>query len=133
MVRKAVNVPDGTKAGPYSHAVESNGLLFLSGQTPIDPATGKLLPAGVEGQTAQCLQNLFSVLSAAQLTTDDVISVNVYLIDMNDFAAMNAVYAQHFSEPYPARTTIGCVSLPLGARIEIAMIARLPARGNAPT
>jgi len=133
MARKVVNAPGGAKVGPYSHAVESNGMLFLSGQTPIDPATAKLVEAGIERQTSQCLQNLFSVLSSAHLTPDDVISVNVYLVDMNDFAAMNAVYAQHFTDPYPARTTIGCASLPLGARVEIALIARLPSRGNTPT
>jgi 2-iminobutanoate/2-iminopropanoate deaminase len=133
MVRKPVTAPGGAKVGPYSHAIESNGLLFLSGQTPIDPATGKLVEAGIERQTAQCLENLFSVLSAAQLTADDVISVNVYLIDMNDFASMNAVYARHFTDPYPARTTIGCASLPLGARVEMSMIARRPSRGTTPT
>ena len=133
MVRKSVTAPAGAKVGPYSHAIESNGLLFLSGQTPIDPATGKLVEAGIERQTSQCLENLFSVLAAAQLTAEDVVSVNVYLIDMNDFASMNAAYARHFTEPYPARTTIGCASLPLGARVEIAMIARQLPRGITPT
>jgi len=134
MPRKIVNARGAAAIGPYSHAVESNGMLFLSGQTPIDPVTGKLVEADIEGQTAQCLENLFNVLSGAQLTSEDEISVNVYLIDMGDFARMNAVYSKHFDAPYPARTTIGCASLPLGARVEIGMIAKLPtARGNTPT
>jgi 2-iminobutanoate/2-iminopropanoate deaminase len=124
MSRQAVNAPGAAAVGPYSHAVRANGLVFLSGQTPIDPATGKLADGDVARQTRQCFANLFHVLAAAGLTPDDVVNVQVYLTDMNDFAAMNAVYAEQFAKPYPARTTIGCASLPLNARIEIGMIAR---------
>lgn len=124
MPRHSYAAPNAVAVGPYSHAVAAGDLLYLSGQTPIDPSTGKLAQGGVGEQTAQCFANLFSVLSAAGLTPDQVIKVNVYLMDMNDFAAMNAVYALQFSQPYPARTTIGVASLPLGARIEIEMIAR---------
>ena len=134
MSRKAISSTLAAAIGPYSHAVESNGLLFLSGQTPVDPASGKLVEGDVGPQTEQCLRNLFNVLSAAQLSEEDVISVNVYLTDMNDFAQMNAIYARHFTAPFPARTTIGCASLPLAAKVEIGLIARLPtARGTTPT
>lgn len=121
--RNAINAAGAAAVGPYSHAVEANGFLYLSGQTPLDPATGQLVPGDVGAQTAQCLKNLFAVLDSAGLTPDDVIKVHVYLTNMDDFQAMNAVYAKQFSEPYPARTTIGVVSLPLNATIEIAMIA----------
>jgi 2-iminobutanoate/2-iminopropanoate deaminase len=123
MPRQAIHAPGAAAIGPYSHAVRANGFVHLSGQTPIDPATGKLADGDVARQTRQCFANLFSVLQAAGLGPDDVVNVQVYLTDMNDFAAMNAVYAEQFAKPYPARTTIGCASLPLGARIEIGMIA----------
>jgi 2-iminobutanoate/2-iminopropanoate deaminase len=124
MARKAFTAPNAVSVGPYSHAVETGELLYLSGQTPIDPATGKLAQGEIGAQTEQCFKNLSAVLSSAGLSLDDVVKVNVFLTDMNNFAAMNAVYAQQFSAPYPARTTIGVASLPLGASIEIEMIAR---------
>ncbi len=124
MPRTAFSAPNAIAVGPYSHAVAAGDLLYLSGQTPIDPATGRLVQGGIVEQTAQCFANLFAVLGAAGLTPEQVIKVNVYLTDMNDFTAMNAVYARQFSQPYPARTTIGVASLPLGARVEIEMIAR---------
>jgi 2-iminobutanoate/2-iminopropanoate deaminase len=126
MPRTAITAPNASAIGPYSHAVQSGDLIYLSGQTPIDPATGRLLEGDVSAQAAQCFQNLFAVLAAGGLSPDDVIKVNVYLADMQDFAAMNEVYARQFSAPYPARTTIGVAALPLGARIEIEMIARRP-------
>ncbi|MGO9772504.1 MAG: RidA family protein [Roseiarcus sp.] len=124
---KAIDAGGAAAIGPYSHAVEAGGLLFLSGQTPIDPATANLAPGAIGEQTAQCFKNLFAVLEAAGLAPDDVVAVQVYLTDMNDFQAMNEVYAEQFSKPYPARTTIGVAALPLNARIEIAMIAKLRA------
>lgn len=123
-MRKAISSPAAAAIGPYSHAVDSEGLLFLSGQTPIDPATGKLAEGDIEIQTRQCFDNLRSVIETAGLTMDDVQKVNVFLTDMGSFAAMNEVYKQQFQAPYPARTTIGVASLPLGAAIEIEMIAR---------
>ncbi len=119
----AINSPGAATVGPYSHAMQAAGLVFFSGQTPIDPATGKLVDGSIGEQTAQCLHNLFHVLEAAGLAPTDVVNVQVYLVDMNDFAAMNQVYAAHFAQPYPARTTIGVASLPLGARVEIGMMA----------
>lgn len=124
MSRKAFSAEGAVAVGPYSHAVEMGEYIFLSGQTPIDSNTGKLAEGGVAAQTEQCFKNLFRVLEAAGLTPDDVAKVNVYLTDMGDFAEMNSVYQKQFSTPYPARTTIGVAALPLGARIEIEMIAK---------
>lgn len=124
MSRKAFNAEGAVAVGPYSHAVESGELVFLSGQTPIDSGTGKLVQGDIAAQTEQCFQNLFQVLASAGLTPDDVVKVNVFLTDMGNFEAMNKVYATKFASPYPARTTIGVASLPLGAQVEIEMIAR---------
>ncbi|WP_456278645.1 RidA family protein [Bacillus sp. AK128] len=124
MSRKAFNATDAVAVGPYSHAVESGDLIFLSGQTPVDSKTGRLVEGDIVEQTNQCFKNLFSVLEAAGLTPDHVQKVNVFLTDMDNFTAMNEVYSKQFSEPYPARTTIGVSSLPLGAQVEIEMIAR---------
>lgn len=124
MPRHAVTSPTAATVGPYSHAVWAGELLYLSGQTPIDPATGTLCEGDLGDQTRQCFANLFDVLAAAGLTPADVIKVNVYLTDMADFAAMNAVYAGQFEKPYPARTTIAVAGLPLGARVEIELVAR---------
>lgn len=123
MTRKAFSASGAVSVGPYSHAIEAGDLLYLSGQTPIDSQTGKLVEGNIAEQTNQCFKNLFNVLEAAGLTADHVVKVNVFLTDMNDFAAMNEVYSQQFSVPYPARTTIGVSSLPLGAQVEIEMIA----------
>lgn len=124
MTRKAFSAEGAVSVGPYSHAVESGDLVYLSGQTPIDSKTGTLVKGDITAQTEQSFLNLFQVLKAANLTPDDVIKVNVFLTDMNNFAAMNSVYARQFSTPYPARTTIGVNALPLGAQVEIEMIAR---------
>ncbi len=124
MPRKSYTAPGAVTVGPYSQAVDSGDLIFFSGQTPLDPNTGKLVESDVKVQTEQCFKNLFNVLKATGLTPDNVIKVNVYLTDMKDFPAMNEVYSKQFAEPYPARTTIGVAALPLGARIEIEMIAK---------
>ena len=124
MSRKAFSAPGAVAVGPYSHAVQSGDFIFLSGQTPIDSQTGKLVEGDITAQTEQCFKNLFNVLEAAGLTPDDVEKVNVFLTDMSKFTDMNAVYSKQFSTPYPARTTIGVASLPLGAQVEIEMIAR---------
>jgi 2-iminobutanoate/2-iminopropanoate deaminase len=123
MSRKAVNAPGAVVVGPYSQAVDSGQAIYLSGQTPLDPSTGKLAEGGIAAQTEQCFKNLFGVLAAAGLFPDDVVKVNVFLVDMGDFAEMNAVYATKFEKPYPARSTIGVAALPLGARVEIELIA----------
>ena len=124
MTRQAITAEGAAVVGPYSMGVRAGEFVYFSGQTPLDPATGKLLEGGVAAQTEQCFRNLFAVLKAAGLTPDQVVKVNVFLTDMADFPAMNEVYAKQFAKPFPARTTIGVASLPLGARIEIEMIAR---------
>jgi len=126
MMKEALEATGAAAIGPYSHGMKVNGLVFLSGQTPVDSATGRLVDGGIEAQVRQCFRNLGAVLEGAGLKLDDVIKCNVFLTDMNDFSAMNSVYANHFSKPYPARTTIGVASLPLGANVEIEMIAIAP-------
>lgn len=127
MDRQAISAPGATAVGPYSHAVRTRGtLIFLSGQTPIDSSTGKLAAGDIAAQTRQCFRNLEAVLVASGLGLDAVVKCNVFLTDMADFSEMNAVYEEHFRKPFPARTTIGVTSLPLGARIEIEMIAEVP-------
>ena len=125
MTRASVFSPKGPKAiGPYSHAVWAGDLLYCSGQTPINPAEGQLVPGGISEQTQQAFNNLEAVLNDAGLSMDDVIKVNVYLTSMANFAGMNAVYQTRFNAPYPARTTVAVAELPLGALVEIELIAR---------
>lgn len=124
MSRIVFNAPDARVVGPYAQAVEAGELVFLSGQTPLDSATGKLVEGDIGAQTRQCFKNLFAVLAAAGLGADEVVKATVFLTDMNDFSAMNAVYQEQFTAPYPARSTIGVAALPLGARVEIELIAR---------
>lgn len=127
MVRNAITSEQGVSVGPYSHAIDTGSLVFLSGQTPLDPSTGALVTGSIGDQTRRCLDNLAAVLAAGQLTLEDVIKCNVFLTNMDDFAAMNAAYATYFKEPHPARTTVAVAGLPLGARVEIEMIAKRPA------
>jgi 2-iminobutanoate/2-iminopropanoate deaminase len=108
--------------GPFSLAVHGSELLFLSGQVAQDPATGTLIDGDVGRQTEQIMRNLAIVLDAAGRALGDVVRVGVYLTDMADFAAMNAVYGKAFAEPYPARTTIAVAALPLGAAVEIDVV-----------
>ncbi|WP_316570220.1 Rid family detoxifying hydrolase [Neobacillus sp. YIM B06451] len=126
MVRKAYESKDAKAVGPYSHAVDAGDLVYLSGQTPIDPTTEELVSGGIGEQTKQCFANLFAVLEAAGLTPDNVVKVNVYLTDMKNFSEMNEVYKTQFSEPFPARTTVAVLALPLWADVEIEMIAKRP-------
>ena len=124
--RTPLSSPDAVAVGPYSHAVVHDGMVLCSGQTPLDPATGALVSGGVAEQTEQCFRNLFAVLADADLGAEDVLKVNVYLTDMDDFAAMNGAYETMFEQPSPARTTIGVAALPLGASVEIELLARTP-------
>jgi 2-iminobutanoate/2-iminopropanoate deaminase len=109
--------------GPFSPGVRVGELLFLSGQVALDPATGRLIAGDVAAQTEQVLQNLRTLLGVVGKSLADVARVNVYLTDMKDFGQMNAVYARHFEAPYPARTTVAVSALPLGAAVEIDLIA----------
>lgn len=128
MTRQNITNPEAPKAiGPYSQAVWMGDTLYLSGQTPIDPSTGKLVNGGISEQTSRAFDNLELVLAGGGLTMADVIKVNVYLTSMSNFAGMNAIYQTRFGSPYPARTTVAVAELPLNALIEIEMIAkRLP-------
>jgi 2-iminobutanoate/2-iminopropanoate deaminase len=110
--------------GPFSPAVRAGGSIYMSGQVAQDPATGKLVAGDVTRQTEQVFRNVRAVLEAAGKSLSDVVAVRVYLTDMANFAAMNEVYAKQFEQPYPARTTIGVKALPLGAEVEIDLIAQ---------
>ena len=110
--------------GPYSQGIDSGaGLVFLSGQLPIDPATGAFPEGGVREQTRQSLRNVQAILAEAGLALSNVVKTTVFLADMGDFAAMNEVYAQFFSEPFPARSAVAVKTLPKGALVEIECIA----------
>lgn len=125
MTRKHVESARGPAAiGPYSAAIWAGELLYLSGQTPIDPATGELITGDVGAQTHRAFDNLEAVLKDAGLTMDHVIKCNVYLTDMTNFAAMNAAYATRFTKPFPARTTVAVRGLPRNALVEIELVAR---------
>jgi len=110
--------------GPYRHTARAAGLVFVSGQIPVDPATGALVETDIRAATRQVLANLAAVLAAENLALADVVKTTVYLADMGDFAAVNEVYAEAFQEPYPARACIQVAALPKGARIEIEAVAR---------
>ena len=120
----AVSSPNAPKAiGPYSQAVSAGQLLFLSGQVPLDPASGNIVDGDIAIQTRRVLDNLGAVLKAGGLSFADVVRTTVFLADMNDFGLMNQVYGAYFSEPYPARATVQVARLPKDARIEIDVIA----------
>ena len=123
-MKKIINTPDAPKAiGPYSQAVEANGMLFISGQIPLDPATGKFVDGGITEQTGQVMKNIGAILTAAGLEFSDVIKSTCLLSDMDNFAAMNAVYGKYYPENPPARAAYAVVKLPLGALVEIETIA----------
>jgi|HubBroStandDraft_6_1064221.scaffolds.fasta_scaffold76799_3 2-iminobutanoate/2-iminopropanoate deaminase len=125
MPREAISCQEiAPPVGPFSAAVSAGEFVFLSGQVGQDPLTSKLVAGGASAQTEQIFKNLRAVLRAAGKSFADVARVGVYLTDMADFAAMNAVYERHFDRPYPARTTIAVAALPLGASVEIDVVAR---------
>ena len=123
-MKHAVSSPDAPAAiGPYSPAVRAGHLLFVSGQVPIDPATGQLIEGDIGAQTRRVLDNVGALLKASGLTFADVVRTTVFLADLEDFSAMNEVYRTYFSEPYPARSTVQAARLPRDARIEVDAIA----------
>lgn len=124
MTRNAFNAKNTNPVGPYSHAAESGGLFFFSGQIGLDGVTGKIVPGGAAAETEQCFKNISAVLETAGLTEADVLKTTVFLTDMNNFQVMNSVYEKYFTKPYPARSTIGVAALPLGALVEIELVAR---------
>lgn len=109
--------------GPYSQAIEANGFIFASGQLPIDPSTNAFAEGGVKEQTRQSLTNARNVLAAAGVDLSHVVKTTVFLSDMDNFAALNEVYAEFFKEPYPARSAIAVKALPKGALVEVECIA----------
>jgi 2-iminobutanoate/2-iminopropanoate deaminase len=123
-MKQAVSSPDAPKAiGPYSQAVRAGQLLFVSGQVPLDPATGQIVSGDIAAQTRRVFDNLGAVLKAGGRSFADVVRTTVFLADMNDFATVNEVYGTYFSEPYPARATVQVARLPKDARVEIDLIA----------
>jgi 2-iminobutanoate/2-iminopropanoate deaminase len=121
---KEINTKQAPAAiGPYSQAIEVNGLVYTSGQIPINPQTGLFVEGGIKEQTRQALANAQAILSEAGLNMSNVVKTTVYMADMADFAAMNEVYAEFFSEPFPARSAIAVKALPKGALVEIECIA----------
>ena len=123
MAKKAVTTPKAKAIGPYSAAIESGELVFVSGQIPLDPVAGKLVEGDIAAQTRQSLENLKTILAAAGLTFAHVVKTTTFLTSMHDFAAVNDVYRSYMGEPYPARSTIAVAALPMGANVEIEMIA----------
>jgi 2-iminobutanoate/2-iminopropanoate deaminase len=125
--RETVNaVPGPPAAGPYSHAVKSNGLVFLSGQTPVDPDTGKLVEGSIGDQTRRCLDNLAIVAAAAGAQLSDAVRMGIFVTDISTFAQVNEAYATYFPDDPPARSTVGVAALPLGAEVEIEAVLALP-------
>src|ERR1043165_4443293 len=125
MSKTAFTSPELTPpVGPFSQAIEVGGFLYFSGQVPQDPATARGAGGAIVAETERVLQNLSAVLKAAGKSFDDVVRAGVFLTSMSDFAAMNGIYAKYFSQPFPARTTIGAAALLLGACVEIDLIVK---------
>lgn len=121
---KAIHTDNAPAAiGPYSQAIEVNGFVFASGQIPIDPKTGNFVEGGIKEQTRQAIENASNILKAAGTDLSHVVKTTVYLDNMNDFAAMNEVYAQYFTQPFPARSAVAVEKLPKGALVEVEVLA----------
>jgi len=123
-MKKIINTSKAPAAlGPYSQAVEANGTLYISGQVPVDPETGKVVEGGIKEQTEQVMKNIGAILEEAGYTYENVVKSTCLLSDMNNFAAMNEVYGKYYPDNPPARAAFGVVKLPLGVMIEIETIA----------
>lgn len=123
-MKRVISTKDAPAAvGPYSQAIAIGDLLFCAGQIPLDPRTNTLVESGISGQTKCVLENVRAVLAANEMTFTDVVKATVFLTDLNDFAAMNTIYAGFFTEPFPARSTVQVAALPRGASVEIEVIA----------
>ncbi len=124
MRRQPVETPQAPKAiGPYTQAIRADGIVYTSGQIGIDPATGALVPGGIEAQTRRVLENLKAVLAAAGSSLDRVLRVTVYLTDLGHFPSMNRIFAEYLDAHRPARSTVGVAALPMGALVEMDVIA----------
>ena len=125
-MKEVINTTKAPAAiGPYSQAIKVGNLVYTSGQIPIDPTTGAFVEGGIKEQTRQSLANIKAILAEAGLNMSNVVKTTVFLADMNDFADMNAVYAEFFAEPYPARSAVAVKTLPKGALVEIEVIAEV--------
>lgn len=125
-MKKIISTAEAPAAiGPYSQAVITNGMLYASGQIPIDPATGNIIDGDISAQTRRVMQNVGAILSAAKLDFSDVVKTTVFLTDLNDFATVNSIYAEYFAEPYPARSCVQVAKLPKGVKIEVEVVAAL--------
>ena len=128
MTREAISTTGAPAAiGPYSQAIAIDGFVFTAGQAAMDPATGALVQGGIEPETERVLANLTAVLEAAGCGWADAIKVTIFLVDMADFAMVNAIYGRFVGDPPPARSTVAVAGLPKGARVEIEVVARRPA------
>ena len=125
MTRRAISTAGAPGAvGPYSQGIVADGLLFTAGQAALDPTSGALVEGGIEPEIERVMANLTAVLDAAGCGWDDVLKTTIFLVDMGDFATVNAIYGRFVSDPPPARSTVGVAALPKGARVEIEAIAR---------
>ena len=123
-MKKIVVTENAPKAiGPYSQAVEKNGMLFMSGQIPLDPLTGEIVGETAEEQAKQILKNMFAILSAAGYSFDDIVKTTIFLTNMNDFSNVNTVYSSSFNKDFPARSAVAVTALPKGVLVEIEAIA----------
>ena len=118
------SAPAPFQGAPYSQGIVAGDLVFVSGQLGIDPEGGHVVQGGIVEQTEQVMKNLSAILEEAGSSLDDVLMTSIFLVDLDDFPAMNEVYARHVSEPYPARATVQIAALPSGARIEVAVVAQ---------
>ena len=123
-MKKVISTHEAPAAvGPYSQAVQVGGLLYCAGQIPLDPVTGEIVAGDIAAQTERVCANIAAVLKAGGMTFTNVVKATVFLTDMANFAAMNAVYAKYFTEPFPARSTVAVAGLPRGAQVEIEVVA----------
>ena len=123
MPKEIISTTNAPQAiGPYSQAVKTNNLMFISGQIPLDPKTGNLVEGSIEDEANQVLKNLKSICEAAGYSLDDAVKITIFLTDLGNFAVVNDVMKEHFSEPYPARATVEVTGLPLGVNVEIEAI-----------
>lgn len=124
MSKTVISTTDAPSAiGPYSQAIKAGNMLFVSGQIPIDPTTGQLLSSGIQDETHRVMQNIGAILKAAGLGFEHIVKTGIFLKSMNDFAAVNEVYASYFSSDFPARETVEVARLPKDARVEISVVA----------
>ncbi len=125
MLEKILTLAAPAPIGPYNQAIRAGDFVFCSGQIPLDPATGELVGDDVAAQTHQVMKNVAAVLEAASATFANVVKTTIFLVDMNDFAAVNAAYGGYFTDVAPARSTVAVAALPRGARVEIEVVAHL--------